>query len=114
MISFDQIAGLWEDGERRIRASEPTERGVYERVVEEIMLELRRRLGGKFTADELAAYYLEHSTDWCYEIAYRTAPGNPEAWDMAIVANAAFARYVRRASDYGGGLRREEEEPPGQ
>ena len=31
---------------------------------------------------------------------------------MAIVAGAAFARYVRSATDYGGGLRRQEQEPP--
>ncbi len=65
--------------------------------------DLRRRLGGTFTADELAAYYLQHGTDWCYELACRAAPGDPELWDMAIVAGAAFARYVRRAADYGGG-----------
>ena len=30
----------------------------------------------------------------------RAAPGNPEAWDLTTVAGAAFARYVREASDY--------------
>jgi hypothetical protein len=29
----------------------------------------------------------------------------PAAWDMPIVAGAAFARYAREASDYGGGRR---------
>jgi hypothetical protein len=75
------------------------------------VLDLRRRLGGKFSVDELAAYYLDHGTDWCYTIACRTAPDTPEAWDMAVVAGAAFSRYVRRAADYGGGQRRGEEEP---
>lgn len=109
-MSFDQIAGLWEDGQRRVLAADPSQQRVYDRVVDAIVLDLRRRLGGVFRSDELAAYYLEHGTDWCYEIAYRTAPGQPEAWDMATVANAAFARYVRRAADYGGGLRRMMEE----
>ncbi len=76
----------------------------------QIVLDLRRRLGGKFTVDELTDYYLEHGTDWCFEIAYRTAPSTPEAWDMAVVAGAAFSRYVRRAADYGGGQRRGEDE----
>lgn len=109
-MSFEHLAGLWEDGERRIRKSEPAERRVYERVVAEIVLDLRRRLGGKFSVDELTAYYLDHGTDWCYAIAYRTAPDTPEAWDMAVVAGAAFSRYVRRAADYGGGQRRGDDE----
>ena len=111
-LGFDHIAGIWEDGAHRVRDAEPPQRRVYERVVDDIVHELRRRVGGKFTADELAEYYLSVGTDWCYEIAYRGAPGHPEAWDMAIVANAAFARYVRQATDYGGGLRREQQDPP--
>ena len=79
-------------------------------MVAEIVLELRRRLGGRFSVDELTAYYLDHGTDWCFEIAYRTAPATPDAWDMAMVAGAAFCRYVRRAADYGGGQRRGEDE----
>jgi hypothetical protein len=78
--------------------------------VAEIVLDLRRRLGGKFSVDELTAYYLDHGTDWCYEIAYRTAPNTPEAWDLPVVAGAAFFRYVRRAADYGGGQRRRDDE----
>ena len=34
----------------------------------------------------------------------------PAAWDLATVAGAAFARYVREASDYGGGGRRAAEQ----
>jgi hypothetical protein len=110
VIGFDHIAGLWEEGQRRVREADPPLRLAMERVVDELVLELRRRVGGKFTADELAAYYLSNGTDWCFEIAYRTAPNTPEAWDLATVAGAAFARYVRQAMDYGGGLRRELEE----
>jgi hypothetical protein len=35
----------------------------------------------------------------------RAAPGSPEAWDLTTVAGAAFARYVREASDFAGGAR---------
>ncbi|MGH2842147.1 MAG: hypothetical protein ACRDKL_00980 [Solirubrobacteraceae bacterium] len=105
MVGFDQIAGLWEDGERRLReASEPLQDGL-ERVVAELMVELERRVGSRFTAEELASYYLSEGTDWCYRIAYRTAPGTPDAWDVSTVAGTAFHRYVRRATDYGGGMR---------
>jgi hypothetical protein len=108
MADFDVLIGLWEDGQRRVAEAEPAERRVLERVVDDIFVELRRRLGGKFTTDELADYYLREGTDWCFRIAYTSAPSSPEAWDMGTVAAAAFARYVRQAADYGGGVRREE------
>ena len=38
-------------------------------------------------------------------MAVRAAPGNPAAWDLTTVAGAAFARYLREASDYAGGRR---------
>ncbi len=69
------------------------------------MVELRRRLGGPFSADELARFYLGQGTDWCFQIATRVAPGSPAAWDLTTVAGAAFARYVREATDYAGGRR---------
>ena len=105
---FDVLMGLWEEGSRRIAAAEPRERRLLERVSEDILLELRRRLGGRFTTSELAGYYLREGTDWCFEVAYTSAPGSPEAWDLSTVAGDAFARYARQATDYGGGVRREE------
>jgi hypothetical protein len=34
-----------------------------------------------------------------------TAPEDPHAWEAATVADAAFSRYVREASDFAGGRR---------
>lgn len=107
---FDVLMALWEDGQRRIAEADAPQRRVLERVVDDIYAELRRRLGGKFTTDELAEFYLRDGTDWCFEIAYGSAPSAPEAWDTATVAGAAFARYARRAIDWGGGVRRDESE----
>jgi hypothetical protein len=104
MRSEDVIA-LWREGERRLRAAPPAERPVLERVRDALVIELRRRLGGPFTADELAALYFEQGTDWAFQIATRLAPNDPFAWDMTTVAGAAFARYVREATDYAGGRR---------
>jgi hypothetical protein len=98
-----QVIDMWRDGERRLQSADPGDRPALERVRDEIVIELQRRLGGPFTTDELASFYLSHGTDWAFQIAVRTAPGTPEAWDMTTVANAAFARYVRRAIDYAGG-----------
>jgi hypothetical protein len=102
-VSFSEISTLWREGERRLGQAEGRERSALERVVDAIVDELRRRLGGPFTTDELARLYLREGTDWCFDVAVRTAPAEPAAWDLTTVAGAAFARYVRQASDFGGG-----------
>jgi hypothetical protein len=108
---FDVLMSLWEEGQRRIAEAEPATRRVLERVVDELLLELRRRLGGRFLTDELAAYYLSEGTDWCFHVAVTIAPSTPEAWDTGLVAGAAFARYARQAADYGGGVWQSGDEP---
>ena len=104
-VSFRDASMLWREGERRLVESEGRERMLFERIVAQIVAELRRRLGGPFTTDQLAELYLRDGIDWCFEIAVRSAPGDPAAWDLPTVAGAAFARYVRQAIDYGGGRR---------
>lgn len=104
-MSFRDASMLWREGERRLVESEGRERQVFERVVDQLVAELRRRLGGPFTTEQLAELYLRDGIDWCFDIARRTAPGDPAAWDLPTVAGAAFARYVRQAVDYGGGRR---------
>jgi hypothetical protein len=105
-LRFDHVVGLWEDGERRLSELPPSERDIVERVIAAVVDELRRRLGGAFSAQELADYYAAEGTDWCFGVAMHAAPNSPAAWDMATVANAAFARYLRGAVDFGGGSRR--------
>lgn len=104
-MRFEEVVGLWYDGQLRLSEADASERAALDRVRNEIVLELRRRLGGAFTAQELAALFVEQGTDWCFAIATRVAPSEPAAWDMSTVAGAAFARYLREASDYAGGRR---------
>ena len=99
-MRYDEMIGLWRDGERRLARADPAERVALERATQEIFSELRRRLGGPFTTQELATLYGEQGTDWCFHVAARAAPGSPLAWDLPTVAGAAFARYAREASDY--------------
>jgi len=101
---FDTAYFQWEEGERRLRDIDPDERPAAERAVAAIVDELRRRLGGPFAAAELADLYAS-GTDWCLGVAMRAAPESPSAWDAAIVADAAFHRYLREAEDYAGGRR---------
>jgi hypothetical protein len=102
---FEDLIGLWQDGQRRLTDSEPSDRVALERVVDAAVVELRRRLGGPFSVEELARLYIEQGTDWCFAIAIRVEPGNPAAWDVTTVAGAAFARYAREAGDYAIGRR---------
>jgi len=109
-LRYEDVIGLWREGARRLLQADPRVRPALERVVDELVVELRRRLGGQFTADELARLYERDGIDWCFDIAARVAPTNPEAWDLTTISGAAFARYLREASDYGGGGRRVVEE----
>jgi hypothetical protein len=108
-VNLDDAIFLWREGEMRLAGADFDDRPVLDRVIEAIVSELRRRLGGPFTKRELAALYLEHGTDWCLDVAIRVAPGTPAAWDLATVAGAAFSRYAREASDF----RAQTARPPG-
>ncbi len=96
----------WRAGEQRLTATPAPARLAMDRVVDAILAELRRRLGGRFTAAELVELY-DRGTSWCLDLAYRTAPDAPWAWDERTVADAAFARYLRGAADFAGGRRME-------
>ena len=103
-MSFENANYQWQQGERRLRAQPPERRRTTERVTEALVAELRRRLGGRFSSDELVELY-EQGTSWCQQVAMNVAPQEPSAWDAAVVADAAFARYLREAADYAGGRR---------
>ena len=102
--AFLTAAYQWKEGERRLRDAPPDQRRTLERVVERVVAELRRRLGSRFVSEELVALY-DEGTTWVIEIASRLAPDDPDAWDPRVTADAAFARYLREASDYAGGPR---------
>lgn len=102
--AFEAAAFQWQEGERRLREAPPGQRRVLDRVVDRTVAELRRRLGGPFSSDELARLYDEQGTSWVMGIAATVAPDDPWAWDQRV-GDAAFARYLREASDYAGGRR---------
>jgi hypothetical protein len=106
-MSFETSMEQWREGERRLAEAPAAEQDALERVTRRITAELRRRLGGAFSAEELSDLYEDEGTGWCVDIAIHTAPGHPYAWDARVVADAAFARYLRRAVDFAGGRRRE-------
>jgi hypothetical protein len=103
-MSFENAIYQWQQGERRLKDAPPERRPTLERVVEVLVGELRRRLGGRFSAQELVDLY-GGSTAWCLQLAMKTAPEDPWAWAAGVVVDAAFARYLREAADYAGGRR---------
>lgn len=105
-MPFENALPQWEDGLRRLAQSPGDQSRVLERVTDRIVAELRRRLGGPFRTHELVELY-DGGTGWCTDIAVAVAPNNPEAWDARIVCDAAFARYLREATDFAGGRRLE-------
>jgi hypothetical protein len=101
---FENAIYQWQQGERRIKAAPPERRVLLERIADTLVAELRRRLGGRFSAEELAQLYGK-DTSWCLQLAMDMAPRDPWAWDSSIVVDAAFGRYLREAADYAGGRR---------
>jgi hypothetical protein len=95
----------WEEGEARIRQANDRERRQLDRAAFAVLDELRRRLGGAFTLDELAALYAD-GTDWVSDIVLMRFSGT----DTTAAVNAAFLRYASSATDYAGGRRRVFEE----
>jgi len=103
-VEFETASYQWLQGERRVRAAPAAQRQVLERVSDALVAELRRRLGGPFSSQELVDLY-GHGTVWCLQLAMRVAPEDPWAWEAGLVVDAAFGRYLREAADYAGGRR---------
>ena|SRR5438128_10573294 len=92
----------WEEGERRLRETDEPARWRLENAVDVVLADLRKRLGSTFTLPELADLYAE-GVDWASDLAQASSAGTDSPW----VVDAAFNRYARQASDFGGGRRHE-------
>jgi hypothetical protein len=103
-VPFETALEQWQAGARRLEQAPFDEQPILERVTRAVHGELRRRLGSTFTTEELAELY-DAGTGWVADLAVAVAPDFPFAWDVRIVGDAAFARYLREATDYAGGRR---------
>jgi hypothetical protein len=99
---FENAINQWREGERRLSRAAPERAALLQRIADTLVVELRKRLGGRFSAEELAELY-SRGTSWCLQLAMEIAPEDPWAWDSRTVVDAAFARYLREAVDYAGG-----------
>jgi hypothetical protein len=103
-VPFETAFDQWAAGLRRLSEASPADRAVLERVATRVEDDLRRRLGGAFTTQELVDLY-DQGTGWVSDLAVAVAPDHPQAWDVRVVGDAAFGRYVRGAVDWAGGRR---------
>lgn len=91
----------WEDGARRLQEAtrDPVQRERLLSIVDVLVVELRRRLGGSFTLAELAEEY-ERADRWTLHAVAEGAP--VPGWQSALsdAGDAAFQAYSRGAVDY--------------
>lgn len=103
-MPFEVASEQWQAGLARLESAPAEVQPELERVTRAVHDELRRRLGGPFTSGELADLY-DAGTGWIGDLAIALAPEAPYAWDVRVVGDAAFGRYLREATDYAGGRR---------
>ena len=101
---IDASRQLWEDGARRLDAEDgdPIRHAQLWTLVDTMLAELRRRLGQRFTLDELVALHSGAAEDWARELLIESLPEEPRvgAADVTVVLDAAFHLYARGALDY--------------
>jgi hypothetical protein len=93
----------WEEGYRRLQGAR-SDPAVYRRLGRAVVAvedELRKRLGSRFSVEELASLYREQG-DWGLDLM-GTLPRESRLWDASTVVDAAFYLYMREASDFAGG-----------
>ena len=91
----------WEEGHRRLEA-QASDRARYLAMLEQVDAltdELQRRLGDTFTLAELVAVYAD-AERWSRDVVADRAPAPNWPRMLAVIEDAAFHRYARRASDY--------------
>ena len=101
----------WEDGYalvKEVQARGGQRATALARLVLGIERELRKRLGSRFSVDELASVYREQA-DTLLDHAMAGLPDSQAVADATAACDAAFYLYMREASDFGGGRKRLED-----
>ena len=97
----DIVRHEWADGYRRFEAERETP-AHYRALLaqrEAITEELRRRVGGVYQLDELAAEY-GRSDVWAQRLLTELPPPDRWAPGLSTAVDAAFHLYARGARDY--------------
>ena len=91
----------WEDGRRRVEQAR-SDAAAYVRLnaqVELVASELRKRVGQTFTLEQLAGAY-DRAEEWARDLLHDAREDGAPPPETSTVADAAFHRYARGASDY--------------
>jgi hypothetical protein len=91
----------WEQGYQRLveESRDPARADALHAQVDAVGAELRRRVGGAFSLEELARAYRD-AEPWIREAVAQRAPSPDWPRTLAMVADAAFHLYARGAVDY--------------
>ena len=90
----------WDNAYRDLTTSAPPE--IEPRVLDQmeaVTIELRRRIGGSFTLDELAKVY-DGSERWTLDAIAERATVSGWVQTASVATDAAFCLYARGARDY--------------
>lgn len=91
----------WQDAHRRLQQTR-RDRTRFERLmrqVEAVTEELRKRIGETFTTAQLVREY-GGAERWTRSVLAELGPEARHVGDLALVEDAAFHLYARRAVDY--------------
>ena len=103
-VAYETLIHEWRAGERRVDEAPAAQRAVLDRVVTaQVALSCAAASAGRSPSTS-SPRCTPGGTDWMLELAQAVAPDAPSAWE-ASVADAAFARYLREATDFAGGRR---------
>jgi hypothetical protein len=91
----------WADGYRRFEGERqaPAHYRALRAQLEAITDELRRRVGGVYLLDDLAAEY-GRSDVWAHRLLTELPPSDRWAPGLSTAVDAAFHLYTRGAQDY--------------
>ena len=101
MSSVDLARQQWEEGNRRLE-SQSANRELYVRLVqllEVVLEELRKRVGERFTLQQLAEVY-DGSDRWLKEAVEERMNSGGWIRELSVVQDAAFHNYAKGATDY--------------
>jgi len=101
MTTVEGARREWAEGHRRFAraASDPARADVLHRQLDVVTDELRRRVGGTFTLEELADAY-GGADGWLLTVVGERAPSKGWARTASLAGDAAFHAYSRAAQDY--------------
>jgi hypothetical protein len=99
--AIEYARSQWDDGAQRMErfTRDSRRRTVLEHVVDRITAELDKRVGQSFGMLDLVRAY-DGAETWALALVHEAAPDDAWAWDLGVVLDAAFSRYVVRAQDY--------------